>query len=964
MEKFFTKLFKLVLFLFVMGGAVSAYAQCSTNQVMKLLPGADTSNCFGENNNYVKISISSWSSEDERDFTVKAATSMADLYVAGETLEQIEKHKWDATAKDIIEPAVFEMRNADVGKYYIWAVDDNGCEYDNDGDGTSDYLTIEIIEADSFQIEMELIEAPTCFEAIDGKIEITFPEVYSTSSEYVEFNDTVRHTRFRRTYYGLAETLEEAENMPTAAMTKLGSNDDNVVVVSVGFGTWYGGAYSYIVENRSELQEDGSWLDVIDENCISRTFTLDAIEVKGLDPVEIVDTAKMVSHNECYGENSGSIEVYPATGGSGNLVYTLQKDVDGTFVDVEDYVEVSGTLYTNLAKGTYIVKVTDLDGCEGAETDEIEVEGSDLFEFTAEVLQDISCAGSEDGMVRITVSGGATPYEYKIGEDDWQVMESETKDIVISEAGTYQVAVRDALECNIDEQEITIAEPSGIEVVAELTDKTSACNDVSDGEIKVVADGGNTDLFDINLILDDVTVATENNVDSVAVFSGLAVGSYTIEVYEVGDGAAGCMETATAEVEQADTISFDAVPSPNNLCFAEEKGKIVVSNIMGGTDQYTITISPEVGIQDSNVFTDLPVGWYEITVADMNGGCSTTVDSIQVTELQVLTLDVEQLTAYSCTENGSYQVTVSGGEEPYTISVNGETITESLLSLGKGTHVVEAVDANMCAADPVTITLEYVSSEVDSVEIYTGDTLQYINAEAGLDTMLTVGEYHFEYDIETNCTVELTVYVIGKEKVAPEVESMTPQDTIEDNHPVFVITFKGDITFNESGYLYVTAKDSSQASLKLLITDAMVDEENNTVTVTYINPQDGKLELNTTYIVTVDSGVIMGEGLAWDGVSDNSWIFTTGNENSTAIGDITMRDIEFKVYPNPFNDYIRIDNFDKLSRVVITNIAGQRVLDVEQPNYQIQTGNLVTGVYIVSLFTEDGIAKSERLIKR
>jgi hypothetical protein len=74
--------------------------------------------------------------------------------------------------------------------------------------------------------------------------------------------------------------------------------------------------------------------------------------------------------------------------------------------------------------------------------------------------------------------------------------------------------------------------------------------------------------------------------------------------------------------------------------------------------------------------------------------------------------------------------------------------------------------------------------------------------------------------------------------------------------------------------------------------------------------------------------------------------------------------LQFKVYPNPFNDYLNIDNFERLSRVTITNIAGQRVMDIQYPERVIRTSNLVSGVYVITLFTEEGIAKSERMVKR
>jgi hypothetical protein len=72
----------------------------------------------------------------------------------------------------------------------------------------------------------------------------------------------------------------------------------------------------------------------------------------------------------------------------------------------------------------------------------------------------------------------------------------------------------------------------------------------------------------------------------------------------------------------------------------------------------------------------------------------------------------------------------------------------------------------------------------------------------------------------------------------------------------------------------------------------------------------------------------------------------------------------FKVYPNPFNDKITIDNYEILTRVVVNNIAGQRVIDIEYPTREIRTANLVSGIYVISLYTENGIAKTERMIKR
>ena len=90
------------------------------------------------------------------------------------------------------------------------------------------------------------------------------------------------------------------------------------------------------------------------------------------------------------------------------------------------------------------------------------------------------------------------------------------------------------------------------------------------------------------------------------------------------------------------------------------------------------------------------------------------------------------------------------------------------------------------------------------------------------------------------------------------------------------------------------------------------------------------------------------------------WAFETQNWTT----DIAEFGIEFKVYPNPFNDRIFIDNHDKLTRVVISNIAGQRVVDIKYPNHEIRTGNLVSGMYLVSMFADNEVVKTSKIIKK
>jgi hypothetical protein len=84
-------------------------------------------------------------------------------------------------------------------------------------------------------------------------------------------------------------------------------------------------------------------------------------------------------------------------------------------------------------------------------------------------------------------------------------------------------------------------------------------------------------------------------------------------------------------------------------------------------------------------------------------------------------------------------------------------------------------------------------------------------------------------------------------------------------------------------------------------------------------------------------------------------IWTTGVES-----DILSN---LKVYPNPFNDNIFISLADKVSRVIITNITGQVVMDVPLHSPQISTSHLSKGVYLVIFYANNGERVVRKMIK-
>jgi hypothetical protein len=73
----------------------------------------------------------------------------------------------------------------------------------------------------------------------------------------------------------------------------------------------------------------------------------------------------------------------------------------------------------------------------------------------------------------------------------------------------------------------------------------------------------------------------------------------------------------------------------------------------------------------------------------------------------------------------------------------------------------------------------------------------------------------------------------------------------------------------------------------------------------------------------------------------------------------------FSAYPNPFNNQISISNPAAVKRVVISNLIGQNVLDINtNGTATIETSNLSAGVYMVSFVAENGTRLVKKMIKK
>jgi gliding motility-associated-like protein len=117
------------------------------------------------------------------------------------------------------------------------------------------------------------------------------------------------------------------------------------------------------------------------------------------------------------------------------------------------------------------------------------------------------------------------------------------------------------------------------------------------------------------------------------------------------------------------------------------------------------------------VATGLLSGVYNVTISDANG--CTLSDSVTVTDISPIGLvfSSQNVSCYG-SANGTIDLTVAGGTQPYTYVWSNGATTEDLQGLGTGTFAVTVIDSNQCSksgmviiTEPDSISATFVVSE-------------------------------------------------------------------------------------------------------------------------------------------------------------------------------------------------------------------------------------------------------------
>jgi hypothetical protein len=437
----------------------------------------------------------------------------------------------------------------------------------------------------------------TCFEGEDGSVVVTGVSggtgtleysfdgsPYSTSPSFTglpagTFDLVVKDAV--DCFYSVEVTIDQPAEIvviPTATNDSCFEGYTGTIEVDAAGGI---GVLAYSIDG-GETWQSSNFFDGLTEG-LYNVAVKDAGECIGTSSIIILQAEPIVvsagtTNVSCSGEDDGSIIVY-AYGGTGDLEYSLN---GGTY-------QVS-PVFTGLDGGFYGVFVQDENGCVNG-IDVIINEPAALV--LSAVVYDVACAGGNDGVIDLTVSGGTAPYSFAWG------LGQTTEDIFGMSAGTWGVTVTDFNGCaalgayTIDDPDMPLV------LNATVTNASSATS--ADGSIDITVTGG-TSPYSYEW----------SNGETTADITDLLPGDYDVEVTD----ANGCVVTMNYTI----TAPLGLVEGPvdgNIKVYPNPATDNVTIEIEGfEVDQVTI-----VNLVGEVVYRQLPIDKkFNVNVGDLAPG--------------------------------------------------------------------------------------------------------------------------------------------------------------------------------------------------------------------------------------------------------------------------------------------------------------------------------------------------------
>jgi gliding motility-associated-like protein len=356
------------------------------------------------------------------------------------------------------------------------------------------------------------------------------------------------------------------------------------------------------------------------------------------------------------------------------------------------YHKVDSLAIANLSSGKYVIKITDNLGCNRKDSISIVPVTARAY-ISADVIPpgnyNISCIGSTDGTILVSVIGGITPpYNYWVVKNDVDTLYSGlfTNNLNPSDpstfryynnlgAGSYTLIIQDVNRC-INLNRIVFRVPPPIVVVFNKNQYAGgyniSCKGYNDGSAWVQTISGGRGGYTYRWYTFNGNIPGPVNTNRI---DNLTAGTYFLEIKD----ALACTQIDSTKVIEPDgmqlsgyQLSKSADGNFNISCNGGNNGSVAMT-ISGGSGNYIFTWTGPSGFAASTKdLTGLKAGVYTCLVKDENG-CILT-PSPRFTLIEPTPLVISSLTRSSSTD-GAYNINCYGSNTGWiNIMVSGGSI--------------------------------------------------------------------------------------------------------------------------------------------------------------------------------------------------------------------------------------------------------------------------------------------------
>jgi subtilisin-like proprotein convertase family protein len=592
----------------------------------------------------------------------------------------------------------------------------------------------------------------------------------------------------------------------------------------------------------------------------------------------------------------------------------------------------------NTIPAIYQLTITDDLGCTSVSSQILVSEPPQLVVDITKA--DIPCFGGSTGSIQLTVTGGVAPYAY-----DWNTNDN-TAAIYFLPAGQYSATVVDANQCILEVKTIKVLDLKQDFEVSVLSTKNLTCNNQTGGEIIIQATNSNPPYTYIWSQPIGPHVSAYPN-DTV---SNLLSGNYKVTV----TNSVGC-SAVSQQIEVFNPplleVSLDTIIA--NACKGDDAG-VIVLNIFGGVPPYIFNWSD--GGTSTGTRVDLVADTYYVEAMDFNQ-CRMQLGPFVVGEplnginVQLDTLNgaVKDDPCGNC--KGEIYIKVDGGQPGYLYRWNDNSINQDRNNLCEGHYNITVTDLTGCTRSLDSIWVAKLSETPGLETVRITDIACKGDSSGVIATTISGGVEPISLFWSNNMSGDT---IVG---LPAGIYTTTISDAASCSSTYIAVVREPQTNLSIS-HTSISANGGANGSIALQITGGWLG-----YTVSWSPNANGQTEPS---INNIENGIYTAT------VTDMGGCTIAYTVGLSAITTIAIDQVAVKISPNPVNEVLELhfsqpmanssnlycQIFDNSGRVLI-----REVLQAGSGQYQVRVSELPQGFYRLKLTDDQGRSNQLPFVK-